>query len=46
MLGEVDGVRAPVLKVWDLERVDKKLGIGVPVLMSMMVRTRNPSMSL
>jgi hypothetical protein len=41
-LGEEDGVRAPLLKVWDLERVDKKVGMGTPVLMrSVKVQTGN-----
>jgi vacuolar protein sorting-associated protein 11 len=31
-LGEEDGMRAPVVKVWDLERVDK-VGMETPVLL-------------
>jgi vacuolar protein sorting-associated protein 11 len=30
-LGDEDGVRSPLLKIWDLEKMDKKLGI--PLLM-------------
>jgi hypothetical protein len=32
-LGEKDGMRAPVVKVWDLERVYKKVGMETPVLL-------------
>jgi vacuolar protein sorting-associated protein 11 len=34
-LGEEDGVRAPLLKVWDLEKGEKKSGMGIetPVLL-------------
>jgi vacuolar protein sorting-associated protein 11 len=31
-LGEEDGVRAPLLKVWDLEKVEKKSGMGIETL--------------
>ena len=43
-LGEEDGVRAPLLKVWDLEKVEKKsgVGMGMPVLLrSVKVQTGN-----
>jgi hypothetical protein len=41
-LGEEDGVRSPLLKIWDLEKVDKKLGMGTPVLLrSVKVQTGN-----
>jgi vacuolar protein sorting-associated protein 11 len=43
-LGEEDGVRAPLLKVWDLEKVEKKsgVGMGMPVLLrSAKVQTGN-----
>ena len=43
-LGEEDGVRAPLLKVWDLEKVEKKSGsgVGTPVLLrSVKVQTGN-----
>ena len=33
-LGEEDGVRSPLLKILDLEKVDKKLmSMGTPVLL-------------
>ncbi|KIM77475.1 hypothetical protein PILCRDRAFT_76651 [Piloderma croceum F 1598] len=41
-LGEEDGVRSPLLKIWDLEKVDKKLSMGTPVLLrSAKVQTGN-----
>jgi hypothetical protein len=41
-LGEEDGVRSPLLKIWDLEKVDKKLGLSTPVLLrSVKVQTSN-----
>jgi hypothetical protein len=39
-LGEEDGVRSPVLKIWDLEKMDKKLGTPV-LLRSAKVSTGN-----
>jgi hypothetical protein len=30
---EEDGVRSPLLKIRDLEKVDKKLGMRTPVLL-------------
>jgi hypothetical protein len=40
--GEEDKVRSPLLKTWDLEKVDKKLSMGTPVLLrSVKVRTGN-----
>jgi vacuolar protein sorting-associated protein 11 len=41
-LGEEDRVRSPLLKTWDLEKVDKKLSMGTPVLLrSVKVQTGN-----
>jgi vacuolar protein sorting-associated protein 11 len=41
-LGEEDRVRSPLLRTWDLEKVDKKLSMGTPVLLrSVKVQTGN-----
>jgi hypothetical protein len=41
-LGEEDGLRSPLLKTWDLDKVDKKLGMGTLVLLrSVMVQMGN-----
>ena len=32
-LGEEGRVRSPLLKTWDLEKVDKKLSMGTPILL-------------
>ncbi|KIM72184.1 hypothetical protein PILCRDRAFT_16379 [Piloderma croceum F 1598] len=42
ILGEEDRVRSPLLKTWDLEKVDRKLSMGTPVLLrSVKVQTGN-----
>jgi vacuolar protein sorting-associated protein 11 len=41
-LGKGDGVRSPLLKMWDLEKVDKKMSMETPVLfISVKVQTGN-----